>query len=65
MHLCYLGDLTRIQKPVFSCTAFLIIYSWKAGGVKDDSPEHCAIETGINLINLISERYGFCGSLQL
>ena len=67
--VCYVGlmvrdnasllshGLTQIQRPIFASTAFLIIFSWKTEGVRDDSQEHSAIETGINLINLISERY--------
>lgn len=64
MHLCHLDGLTPIQKPVFASTAFLIIFSWKTGGDKDDSPERRAVETGISLVDLISKRCGFRGYLR-
>lgn len=45
-----------LMKSVFASTMFLTIYSWKTGGVKDDSPERRSIETGTKLIDLTSER---------
>ena len=55
----YPNDSTQIQKPVFTSIIFLIILSWKTGGMDDNSPEYHAIEVGTKLVDLASERYRF------
>ncbi|KAF9643134.1 hypothetical protein BDM02DRAFT_3192157 [Thelephora ganbajun] len=45
------------MKPIFGSIVFLIILSWKTGGIEDDSPEYHAIETGTKLVDLTSERW--------